>query len=102
MRAYTAMLLALLISLTACVHRAPSERMLDYRAGYDMDIIQGETLVRDSSRRTVKSVIAWVHPERLPSGDHFWGAWVSVKIDEPGWSLYVPRYEKEGTFLERE
>jgi hypothetical protein len=101
-RTYILMLPVLLISFIGCAHRAPTKRMLDHRAGYDVDIADAENLLPDSNRKVVKSAVAWIHPNRLPSGDQFWGAWISIKIDEPGWNLYVPRYEKDGMFLEKE
>lgn len=95
-------LLAMAISLNACVHRAESDNMLDHRAGYEMDVSSAEKLLPDSSRRNLKSAVAWIYPSKLPSGDYLWGAWMSLKIEEPGWNLYVPRYEQDGTFLEKE
>jgi len=99
MKASILIFLVTAINLVGCVHRADSDRMLDHRAGYEMELNAGEMLLPDSNRRKTRSAIAWIHPNRMPSGDFLWGAWVSLKIDDPRWNLYVPRYDQEGMFL---
>lgn len=84
MRTYTRSLLVSLISLIAvsCAHRAPSERMLEKRAGYESDEERIEFYRSDMSDTRGSKAVVWVHPHKLPTGDYFHGAWVTTTVQE--------------------
>ena len=74
-------------------NRAPSERMLDARAGYDdggdkpLDVTftpSDDKVVPKRSEPVIADV--WVHPNELATGDYFLGGWIRSVVKEPHWT----------------
>lgn len=86
--------LSALCLLSACATtRAPSERMLDARAGYDThgDQPLDVTFVPSDDKVVPKRsapVIAdiWIHPNEMATGDYFLGGWIRSIVKEPHWT----------------
>ena len=83
-----------ILFLGACAtNRAPSERMLDARAGYDdggdkpLDVTftpSDDKVVPKRSAPVIADV--WVHPNELATGDYFLGGWIRSVVKEPHWT----------------
>ncbi len=80
--------------LGACAtNRAPSERMLDARAGYDegkdkpLDVTfapSDDKVVPKRSAPVIADI--WVHPNELATSDYFLGGWIRSIVKEPHWT----------------
>jgi hypothetical protein len=110
MRLFTVISLVLLSNIIGCAHRAPSDRMLDKRADYGIDIITGEKIANDSilvgpsinfpKKTRTKAVLAWLHRRDLVTKDYFWGSWVTLQIDAPGWGVNPPNLPEDDVFID--
>ena len=80
--------------LGACAtNRAPSERMLDARSGYDnggdkaLDVTftpSDDKVVPKRSAPVIADI--WVHANELATGDYFRGGWIRSIVKEPYWT----------------
>lgn len=95
----------LLVSMSGCMSRAQSFRMLDQRSEYDdgkegsvsnsQPSLQergiegfGNNPVPVRSRPKVASI--WIHAHEMASRDYFWGGWMSVVVEPDQWVLSQP------------
>lgn len=66
--------------------------ILEERAGYDftsppMSVGAGGGIKYVPSRVPEKVIVAWLHAKELPSGDYFWGSWLSIVVAPESWEL---------------
>lgn len=80
---------SLAIGLIGCQNRAPSLRLLDKRAEYDVDMDDEEVALYQRSRHHPESATksglqriakVYLYPHELPSRDYFWGGYVSLIV----------------------
>lgn len=92
------MLAAFLTSLlwVACAHNEPAQRMMHERAAYADDAPEATDLNLASSaavagagkllpRPEPRVAEVWVYPQRLSNHEYFWGAWVSLRLEDEQW-----------------
>ena len=77
------------LSMSGCMSRAPSLRMLDTRAGYDQGLDDEEVALYQRGKRSGGSFArpggpriakVYLYPHELPSRDYFWGGYVSLVV----------------------
>lgn len=77
------------IGLSACAHRADSLKLLEARAGYQDGLDENDTGLFDGgvgakkstlTRRSLTQARVYLHPSRLPSGDQFWGGYLTLNL----------------------
>lgn len=73
--------------ISACSHAPESERMLDKRSNYDDVSFAQMNIQNMTSRSKSKAVLVWAYPEELPTGDYFWGSWISMIIQDESWAF---------------
>ncbi len=90
------------LSLSSCLHRAESQKMLDVRADY-----QGKEQAEASSlklgiddhlpghsdapvRTAPKTAHIWIYPHETPTKEYFWGGWMSVVVEGDRWVIDKP------------
>ena len=76
--------LILLSSLVSCASQ-PGLKVLEERSDYlnDLKVLDlGYGTEASLPRRHGEMALVWRHETQLPSGDYFWGAWVSLAINK--------------------
>ena len=93
-RIYPFVVLMLLVGASGCVSRAPSLRMLDTRAGYNDNPDDEEVALYQKGKHAQDTVLkrsgprvakVYIFPHELPTKDYFWGAYVSLLIEQDQW-----------------
>jgi hypothetical protein len=92
------MSLALLTSglIFGCAHDGRGLRMLDEMAEYGDNAPETSELSLGSSgalgeagkmpkRSEPRIAQVWIYPQRLSEREHFWGAWLSLRIEDEHW-----------------
>lgn len=87
---HTSLVLVLAISSLAsgCAHRAKSLRLLDARSNYNAPMRDDEAGLFQGGKGANKSLLkqnaesarVYLHPTRLPTGDFFWGGYISLSL----------------------
>ncbi len=81
--------LILLSSLVGCA-TSPGERVLEERSDYlsDLKVLDlGYDTPQTMPKRSGEMALVWRHETRLPSGDYFWGGWVSLVVNKHAFSI---------------
>ncbi len=90
------------LTLTGCMSRAPSLRMLDERADYQDPRASSQDLrLREAGvegfrsgpvpvRTRPKVAAIWIHPHEMANHDYFWGGWMSIVVEADQWPLTKP------------
>lgn len=79
-----------------CAHDGPGLRMMNDRAEYDDLVPETSELNLEFSgalgeagqlkqRPEPRVAQIWVHPQRISNREHFWGAWISVRLEDEQW-----------------
>lgn len=97
------MSLAFLTSLLAfsCAHDEPTLRMMSDRAEYGDEAPETSDLNLGASgalgevgqlapRAEPRVAQVWVYPQRLSNREHFWGAWISLRLEDEHWEARSP------------
>ena len=79
--------------LNACMHRAPSENLLEKRSDYNgvhqieeaLQAVDNPLLVPVRTEPVVADI--WVHPHELANGDYFRGAWIRTIVSRSTWRM---------------
>ena len=97
----SAVLTISLISGCGSMNRADSNNMLESRSAYRADGLSELSLNERGvegfkehptpTRTRAKIAAVYVHPHEMPNHDYFWGAWLSVVIDEDHWVMSKPQ-----------
>jgi len=105
----TRMLLAFLTSfllLAGCAHDGPTLRLMNDRAEYEDEATETSELNLGSSgalgevgklkaRPEPRVAHIWVHPQRISGREHFWGAWISLNLEDDHWEAKtLDRFEQ--------
>ena len=80
----------------ACAHDEPDQRMMHERAAYVDDAPEATELKLATSaavaedgkllpRPEPRIAEVWVYPQRLSNHEYFWGAWVSLRLEDEQW-----------------
>lgn len=89
-------------SVSSCLHRAESQKMLEVRANYDgKDRDEASSLSLGSSevitngfavpvRTPPKTAHIWIFPHETPTKEYFWGGWMSVVVEGDRWDVERP------------
>ena len=104
----TLAVLASSIVFSGCaINRAQSLNMLDKRAEYDrpeneVSFQETKPIPATESKIPVRTrpvtAPTWIHGGETPTGDYFWGGWMSVVLENPKWTLRK-REKPKGTAL---
>ncbi len=91
------------LTLSSCLHRANSQKMLEVRADYKgTDQMEASALkLGDGSGRqgtsscvpmriAPKTANIWIFPHETPAKEYFWGGWISVVVEGDRWELDHP------------
>ena len=84
-----------LSSLISCATQ-PGLKILEERSDYlsDLKVLElGYGSEASLPRRRGELALVWRHESQLPSGDYFWGGWVSIAVNRH--SLVIER-QKNG------
>lgn len=79
-----------------CAHDEPLQRTMHERADYEAALPEAATLNLQSSaavaadgkflaRPEPRIAEVWVYPQRLSENEYFWGAWVSIRLEDEQW-----------------
>lgn len=82
--------------LFGCAHDDP-QRLMNERAEYEDEAPETSELNLSVSgaigeagklppRPEPRIAHVWVHPQRISEREHFWGAWVSLRLEDENWS----------------
>ncbi len=68
-------------SLVSCASQ-PGLKILEERSDYlnDLKVLDLNGTEASLPRRKGELALAWRHETQLPSGDYFWGGWVSIAV----------------------
>lgn len=99
MRAYTLISLGFLSSLVLGCASTNQKSLLEERAGYgsvpsSMNLTGNGNVKYVPTRIQEKVIVPWLHDKELPSGDYFWGAWLSVRVAPEGWEMKAVKVPK--------
>lgn len=89
--------LTLLSSLASCASQ-PGLKLLEERSDYlnDLKVLDlGYGTQSSLPKRHGEMALVWRHEVQLPSGDYFWGAWVSIAINKQAFGIERGRAEKK-------
>lgn len=81
--------LILLSSLVSCASQ-PGLKLLEERSDYlnDLKVLDlGYGTQASLPRRHGEMALVWRHEAQLPSGDYFWGAWVSIALNKQAFGI---------------
>jgi len=92
MKAFTPILLAFLSSIVSGCATKKGPSLLEERAGYAaappaMSLAGNRNARYVPTRVPEKVIVAWLHAKELPSKDYFWGAWLSVVVEQETWEV---------------
>ena len=84
------------VLLSGCAHDDP-QRMMNERAEYEDEAPETSDLNLSVSgalgepgklppRPEPRIANVWVHPQRISEREHFWGAWVSLRLEDDQWN----------------
>lgn len=84
------------LMLFGCAHDGPGLRLMNERAEYDNEAPETSELNLSASgalgdsespqpRPEPRVAQVWIHPQRLSNHEHFWGAWISLRLEEEHW-----------------
>lgn len=81
--------LIFLSSIVSCASQ-PGLRILEERSDYlnDLKVLDlGYGTHESFPKRNGEMALVWRHETQLPSGDYFWGAWVSIAVNKQAFSI---------------
>jgi hypothetical protein len=79
----------LLSSLISCA-TAPGDKVLEQRSDYlsDLKVLDlGYDTPKTLPKRNGEMALVWRYETKLPSGDYFWGGWVSLVVNPHAFSI---------------
>ena len=87
--------------LFGCAHEGPGLRMMNDRAEYNDEAPETSELNLGASgglgeagslkpRPEPRVAQVWVYPQRLSNREHFWGAWISLRLEDEHWEAKSP------------
>ena len=93
------------VFLYGCAHDGPGLRMLDERSEYgdgapetsELSLGSGAALGEAGklpARSEPRIAQVWIYPQRLSDREHFWGAWLSLRLEDDHWEA-KPMYQQE-------
>ena len=79
-----------------CAHDGPGLRMMNERAEYSDEApetselnLQASAALGEEGQLAVRPeprvALVWIHPQRLSDREHFWGAWLSLRLEDEHW-----------------
>ena len=87
------------LNLFGCAHDGPGLRMMNDRAEYGDEAAETSELNLEVSgalgeegqlreRPEPRVAQIWVHPQRISNREHFWGAWISLRLEDEQWEAH--------------
>lgn len=84
------------MALFGCAHDGPGLRMMNDRAEYSDEAPETSELNLESStalgeegkllaRPEPRIAEVWIYPQRLSDREYFWGAWMSLRLEDEQW-----------------